>query len=137
MVKCMRKKQKVVSAADKYIEANRFEKSPAIETPWLKLPPIERYRLKCLTFDEVFNAGVEWADAHPNWISVKDKSPEPLCDVLAYGKYEGVKLAYYCGPNWWGVNGNEPNFFSFTHWMPLPDIPKQVCKNEEYGRTCN
>lgn len=56
------------------------------------------------------------------WISVKDKLPDELDDVLLYcgwhitGKYNGNKFL--------AEDGRTP-VFEVTHWMPLPDAPKE------------
>jgi hypothetical protein len=60
----------------------------------------------------------------PQWIAVKDKLPDEIGKVLVIdngkvdinswaGKYEG----------WYYANKN------ITHWMPLPELPKE--KNNE------
>ena len=57
----------------------------------------------------------------PQWISVKDRLPEPNTLVLVYskqGKYINLKTDYItCNGKW---------FYSFlvTHWMPLPEPPE-------------
>lgn len=54
------------------------------------------------------------------WISVRDRLPEPDQKVLAYtaesrGAFEEYRLC--CG---WAIKG------AVTHWMPLPEPPKEV-----------
>ena len=57
------------------------------------------------------------------WISVKDKLPEPCQDVLVYhsgGKIKISELFYngrFCLQDLHG---------EVTHWMPLPAPPKEV-----------
>lgn len=63
----------------------------------------------------------------PEWISVKDRLPEPGNRVLAAS-------AYFTGECWMAVNGtwyryngyDMDNLFEpVTHWMMLPDPPKE------------
>ena len=70
-----------------------------------------------------------------NWISVKDRLPENMQTVIYRLSVPTVK-----GPTWkidygeW--DANEQSFFGeffdyrdlqwdVTHWMPLPDMPKE------------
>lgn len=64
------------------------------------------------------------------WISVKDRLPEEREDVLIRVKcanYFNIEQGYYKGNNEW-VNcwcsiRNE-GLYPVTHWMPLPEPPK-------------
>jgi len=58
---------------------------------------------------------------HFQWISVKDRLPEPNTRVLVYakqGSYMNLRIDHICNGRW---------FFSMmvTHWMPLPELPKE------------
>ena len=61
----------------------------------------------------------------PRWISVKERLPEVYKTVLTYGKH-GVLVDYYSGEK--SELGN-PLFMimgaKVTHWMPLPEPPKE------------
>jgi len=72
----------------------------------------------------------EIEDAKPKWISVKDKLPEPHEKVIAslengWNILLGVVdlhnkwLVYYTD----GLNEAQTNLV--THWMPLPEVPKE------------
>lgn len=60
------------------------------------------------------------------WISVEDRLPEDLRDVLVYAEHltGGVRTVEraYCNQygDWQEVNGK-----TVTHWMPLPEPPKE------------
>ena len=61
------------------------------------------------------------------WISVKDKLPEPWKQVLIYSRYNFCEVALYIGiPGKWRVTWNHDmlDTDSVTHWMPLPQPPK-------------
>ena len=61
------------------------------------------------------------------WISVKDRLPEPWKQVLIYSRYDFCEVALYIGiPGKWRVTWNHEmlDADSVTHWMPLPEKPK-------------
>ena len=61
------------------------------------------------------------------WISVKDRLPEPWKQVLIYSRYDFCEVALYIGiPGKWRVTWNHDmlDADSVTHWMPLPEPPK-------------
>ena len=79
-----------------------------------------------------FIDGAEWADAHPNWISVEDELPPKNSEydalsnnVLATdGKeiYESVynhDFGEWFTHDLWAIN-------NITHWMPRPVPPEHI-----------
>ena len=55
------------------------------------------------------------------WISVKDRLPDEYIDVLTYGarpSYDVVYINRLIDKNEWLYDG-------VTHWMPLPEPPKE------------
>ncbi len=65
-----------------------------------------------------------------DWISVEDKLPEVIIDkngrcncVLIY-----KKDGFDCGSDFqvWNTEYFNINPFEITHWMPLPDPPKEA-----------
>ena len=57
------------------------------------------------------------------WISVKDRLPEPWKQVLIYSRHDFCEVALYIGiPGKWRVTWNHDmlDADSVTHWMPLP-----------------
>jgi len=58
------------------------------------------------------------------WISVKDRIPEPEVDILIYTAHGCIYTAEYCPgffyPNYEGRFG----FNDITHWAELPEPPK-------------
>ena len=61
------------------------------------------------------------------WISVKDRLPEPWKQVLIYSRYDFCEVALYIGiPGKWRVTWNHDmlDADSVTHWMPLPHPPQ-------------
>ena len=76
--------------------------------------------------------------AHPKWISVKDRLPEDNLNVLVYaiGDNENSVIAMtgythkMYGYNIEGWRSPWQYFFyeyKITHWMPLPEPPKEDC----------
>mgnify|MGYP006921365312 CR=1 FL=1 len=65
-----------------------------------------------------------------NWISVKDKLPEIMEDVLIRVKclsYYNVEQGCYKGNDEWincWYSRRNKNLYPVSHWMPLPDSPK-------------
>lgn len=90
------------------------------------------------------------------WISVKDKMPEPEQEVIlctreteTYGRhhekkkiYRNIYAGYFDGYEWltnycygceyiFRMNEKYPNeTIEVTHWMPLPEPPKEVYCND-------
>lgn len=62
------------------------------------------------------------------WISVNDRLPENRVPVLTCGRY-GIKVlyhTYYFLMGLWGW-ADDPWIFEneVTHWMPIPELPKE------------
>lgn len=63
-----------------------------------------------------------------DWISVNDKLPENIRSVLVWDSVDNdVFTGYYCKYNGWTVDGfyDVEYHFNVTHWMPLPEPPKE------------
>ena len=61
------------------------------------------------------------------WISVKDRLPEPWEQVLIYSRHDFCESAFYIGvPGKWCSTWNHEmlDADSVTHWMPMPNPPK-------------
>lgn len=61
----------------------------------------------------------------PQWVSVKDKLPEPLTDVLVYQQTPRGNCDI--GISWRKGNGEwmYKNICETLYWMPLPEPPKE------------
>ena len=69
-------------------------------------------------------AGMPTIEAEPvkhGWISVKDRLPEQYSYVIAFTGLE-VMEAFYDGWRFGCTSKSHP--ISVTHWMPLPEPPK-------------
>lgn len=69
------------------------------------------------------------------WTSVKDRLPEPEEKVLIWTKTECMRYAQYHddgSKNHWYVyeDGSRAWTNVITHWMPLPEQPKEVKQND-------
>ena len=64
-----------------------------------------------------------------NWISVKDRLPESaLGNYIACLENEAVMELAFSDINerWWSLSaGDVPEENKVTHWMPLPEPPKE------------
>lgn len=60
------------------------------------------------------------------WISVKERLPERNQSVLVFAKNEIYALLYERNDKWWGEAGwATTEKWGITHWMPLPEPPKE------------
>ena len=77
----------------------------------------------------------KWCDAVPKWIPVTERLPEEktyvliLADTIA-GKMEKVSFLYKDSESrncWAALDAYGKNLFDWqpTHWMPLPEPPKE------------
>jgi hypothetical protein len=83
-----------------------------------------------MTADHLLANGVTFAkDTNvPSWIPVSERLPEEWKEVLVLSEFVCCETAVYLGiPGKWRVTWNhnmlEEN--SITHWMPLPEPPKE------------
>ena len=61
------------------------------------------------------------------WVSVKDRLPEPWEQVLIYSRHDFCESAFYIGvPGKWRSTWNHEmlDADSVTHWMPMPELPE-------------
>jgi hypothetical protein len=63
------------------------------------------------------------AAAKPEWIPATERLPEDASTVLALDSDGTICSAYYVG-RWHG--GGNLDEDAVTHWMPLPEPPKEV-----------
>jgi hypothetical protein len=70
--------------------------------------------------------GVSWADKNPKspWISVEDKLPEEHTDVIVT---DGSNVAH-CKKYGDGFYTNVGKCCNVTHWMQIPELPKEEKK---------
>lgn len=63
------------------------------------------------------------------WFSVKDRLPEPDTKVLVYGRNEYgvycITCLYSAHRKWLYHNRTTADGETITHWMPLPEPPKE------------
>lgn len=62
-----------------------------------------------------------------NWISVEDRMPDHLEDVLAFESLDGPVVAYRDESNSWRtwVCTRDDVDIKVTHWQSLPEYPKE------------
>lgn len=59
------------------------------------------------------------------WISVKDKLPEKQTRVLLFDNCGFGILTGRIGSAGWYLEGDLDKYANVTHWMPLPEPPKE------------
>ena len=71
---------------------------------------------------------MEDAPAVQQWIPVSERLPEERKAVLAfstcYGFCDMIEAAMWTGYRW-EVTWTKEEYYSVTHWMPLPEPPKE------------
>ena len=93
------------------------------------------------TYKLGFEIGVKWADKHPKspWISIKDDLPcnhEELLSKEKEGYTESVMAYTNIGvifismrkynDGWkWETSHYFPRIIIITHWLPIPELPKE------------
>ena len=88
-------------------------------------------RQKEIIADNLIANGVTFAEdinVPSKWISVEERLPEDNSDVLAYlriGEEGRIYPANYAKGMWFDCIFNTPATDSTTHWMPLPEPPKE------------
>lgn len=70
----------------------------------------------------------------PEWISVKDRLPDTNTDVLVTvfwcGRWQ-VKIGWRLKSGEWNVKaGFADSVLPVTHWMPLPEPPKEGVQDD-------
>lgn len=74
---------------------------------------------------------VDLAPTESQWISVEDRLPEDMGDVLVRAFWHekwGVRLGWYSHPHkCWHIftPSGDHAWIEVTHWMPLPEPPKE------------
>lgn len=101
------------------------------------------YWLEADKFD-IDNPNAEISDGHqlcraaadmleqdvPGWISVEDRLPPTrgyylVCTYTAYYRTQCISKVFFDGKLWGSVRKRYTNI---THWMPLPEPPKEEAK---------
>ena len=81
-------------------------------------------------FREYMHDKIKWERkqelAMPRWIPVTEQYPEERKAVLVYQRmYKNTYCAFLDGMDWWIYGGYGTKAFGITHWMPLPEPPKE------------
>lgn len=78
--------------------------------------------------DRCYELAKQVESAQPKWISVEEKLPEESVEVLMLFKHN-MAAGWYGGEGDWYSNTDDGFYASCdgepTHWMPLPEPPKE------------
>lgn len=77
-----------------------------------------------MAFEDGYQAGVE--AAQPKWISVEDRLPEEGETVLCYYESDLMGVCTRLHEIWEDSYGYWESDDAITHWMPMPEPPKEV-----------
>ena len=62
----------------------------------------------------------------PKWIRVDERLPEQNTRVIGFMAWKGVTAIEYQNGHWYSIANLQPlPNEAVTHWMPLPDPPKE------------
>ena len=64
----------------------------------------------------------------PRWISVEERLPEPKEDVALYircGDVSFIRTGWRMGNGQFICPNDSLSCYEVTHWMPLPEMPKE------------
>ena len=67
---------------------------------------------------------IKAAPAVNRWIPCSERLPEKFEYVLCVGR-DGMGILRYTGATWLDENAIAYTMNEITHWMPLPDLPKE------------
>jgi len=78
---------------------------------------------------EAFEMAISALREQPQWISVEERLPEPFVSVLVYMPEERplptVHEGFLARESMWYANHFDREPMEITHWMPLPEPPKE------------
>ena len=65
--------------------------------------------------------------SNPKWIPVAERLPEYGRHVLVYAGFfqPYIEVGYYCEDRKWRFTYDDAEIVCVSHWMPLPDPPKE------------
>ena len=66
------------------------------------------------------------------WISVTERFPENIANrvLVVCERSNGVFYAHYEKPFWINLETDKPFISTVTHWMPLPEPPKEAINQD-------
>jgi len=105
--------------SDKYVE---MRKSFGVNDPYM-ITEIDE------AFDAGYDKGYQYAQTHPNWISVKNKLPpengktQQSISVWATDGLTSGEFRYNFDTKTWTNVWGDP--FDITYWMSLPPLPRE------------
>lgn len=66
--------------------------------------------------------GADWNKPNTEWIKCSDHMPEEHKPFLVFSDGD-IEVGSHCN-NWW-IDSNGCKIQNVTHWMPLPEKPKE------------
>ena len=103
---------------------------------WNILYPVNVRIPKWIDEIEFAIADMKICDANNcGWISVKDQIPDDECLCFS-SKYHEMIIGYLyedkVSASKYSAENNEVVLYDVTHWMPLPEPPKEGTKDDDY-----
>ena len=85
----------------------------------------------CYLIDEIIESVKREPDDDNKWIKCSEKMPQPMRQVLLYDERFKECAAGYYNKNYNAIQvgcallGINDEYERFTHWMPIPEPPKE------------
>ena len=93
------------------------------------LENMRRHRQHSVPFEYIKSLTPAHVAPVPKWISVKEQLPEVEADILAYIGEGSFVVCWMTHDGYWQCPAYLMDKDDVTHWMPLPEPPKEEGEN--------
>ena len=84
---------------------------------------MDKYTAQEMAFKHGYEKGYE--AGKPKWIPVSERLPENGDTVIVCDTREDYVNSFWYDHGWWYNEGHRVSLEEITHWMPLPEPPKE------------